>query len=61
MIDIEKLRPILVGYKEYFPSHWDNEKYKWEAIKHFQECWNIEAENFGEMFKQATEKIKRSN
>lgn len=37
MIDLEKLNPILEGYKAYFPSHWDDEKYKWEAIKHFQE------------------------
>ena len=56
MIDIVKLRPILAGYKTYFPSHWDDEKYKWEAIKHFQDHWNIDAENFGEMFKEATDK-----
>lgn len=56
MIDLEKLKPILAGYKSYFPSHWVEEKYKWEAIKHFQDNWNIEAENFGEMFKQATDK-----
>lgn len=56
MIDIVKLRPILAGYKAYFPSHWDDEIYKWEAIKHFQDHWNIEAENFGEMFKEATDK-----
>ena len=56
MIDLEKLKPILEGYKAYFPSHWDDEKYKWEAIKHFQDHWDIEAENFGEMFKQATDK-----
>ena len=56
MIDIVKLRPILAGYKAYFPSHWDDEKYKWEAIKHFQDHWNIDAENFGEMFKEATDK-----
>lgn len=56
MIDLEKLNPILEGYKAYFPSHWDDEKYKWEAIKHFQDHWNIDAENFGEMFKQATDK-----
>ena len=56
MIDLEKLNPILEGYKAYFPSHWDNEKYKWEAIKHFQDHWNMDAENFGEMFKQATDK-----
>lgn len=51
MIDTVKLRPILAGYKAYFLSHWDDEKYKWEAIKHFQDHWNIETENFGEMFK----------
>ena len=56
MIDLEKMNPILEGYKAYFPSHWDDEKYKWEAIKHFQDHWNIDAENFGEMFKQATDK-----
>ena len=56
MIDITKLKPILAGYKAYFPSHWEDEKYKWEAIKHFQDHWNIDAENFGEMFKTATDK-----
>ena len=56
MIDSEKLKPILEGYKGYFPLHWDDEKYKWEAIKHFQDHWDIDAKNFGEMFKQATDK-----
>lgn len=56
MIDLEKLKPILEGYKVYFPSHWDDEKYKWEAIKHFRDHWDIVAENFGDMFKQATDK-----
>lgn len=56
MIDLEKLKPILEGYKAYFPSHWDDEKYKWEAVKHFQDHWNIDAENFGDMFKIATDK-----
>lgn len=60
MIDLEKLKPVLEGYKAYFPSHWDDEKYdekfKWEAVKHFQDNWNIESENFGDMFKLATDK-----
>ena len=46
MIDIVKLRPILAGYKAYFPSHWEDEKYKWEAIKHFQDHWNIDADRY---------------
>ena len=56
MINLKKLEPILAGYKAYFPSHWYDEQYKWEAIKHFQEHWDIEAENFGDMFKAATDK-----
>ncbi len=56
MLNLEKLEPILEGYKAYFTSHWDGEKYKWEAVKHFQERWDIDAENFGDMFKIATDK-----
>ena len=56
MINTQKLKPILEGYKAYFPQHWEDEKYKWEAVQHFQDHWDIEAENFGDMFKQATEK-----
>lgn len=43
-------------YKQDFPSFWDNEKYKWEAVQKFQEKWDIEAEDFGAMIKEATSK-----
>ena len=56
MIDKAKLNPILEEYKAYFPAHWKDEKFKWEAVKHFQDHWNIDAENFGDMFKEATDK-----
>lgn len=56
MISIDKLAPVISGYKEYFPTHWAYEKYKWEAVQHFQKYWDIEAENFADMFKQATDK-----
>ena len=56
MIDLNKLRPILAGYKTHFLRHWDDEKYKWEAVKYFQDHWDIEAEDFGEMFKSATDR-----
>ena len=36
MINVEKLKPVLDGYKTYFPTHWIDEKYKWEAIKHLK-------------------------
>ena len=43
-------------YKQDLPSFWEDEKYKWEAVKQFQDNWDIEAEDFGEMFKIATSK-----
>jgi hypothetical protein len=30
-----------------------DELYKWRAVNHFQRHWNLETENFGEMFEQA--------
>ena len=56
MISLDKFKPVLDSYKAYFPIHWSDEKYKWEAIKHFQDNWDIDAENFGDMFKKATDK-----
>ena len=56
MINLEKLKPVLDGYKKYYPTHWSEEKYKWEAVKHFQDHWDIDADDFSEMFKQATDK-----
>lgn len=56
MINVEKLTAILAKYKAHFPVIWKDERYKWEAVKHFQDNWNIHAENFGEMFEQATAK-----
>ncbi len=56
MINIEKLKPVLEGYKLYFPTHIQGEKYKWEAVRHFQTYWDIDAPNFGDMFKIATDK-----
>ena len=60
MIDIEKLTLILSSYKSSFHSTFadkdKNEKYKWEAVKWFQDNWDIEAADFAGMFKKATEK-----
>lgn len=56
MINLNKIVSVIEGYKQYFPEHWEDEKYKWEAVKHFQDNWDIEAENFGTMFKKATDK-----
>ena len=56
MFDQEKLVTVIAAYKDYFPNHWKDEKYKWEAIQYFQEHWNISAENFLDMFMEATDK-----
>lgn len=56
MISIEKLKQVIVGYKKYFPKHWKDENFKWEAIKTFHNNWNMETDDFAEMFKQATSK-----
>ena len=59
MINTEMLTPILESYKKHFLSIWNNERYKWEAVKHFQDYWDIDAENFGAMFEQATAKTSK--
>jgi GTPase subunit of restriction endonuclease len=56
MINIEKLKPALEGYKKYFPEKWPEEKYKWECINIFKKEWNIDAPDFAQMFKAATAK-----
>lgn len=56
MFNQEKLSAVIAAYKEYFPKHWKDEMYKWEAIQHFQKHWDINAENFLDMFMQATDK-----
>ena len=50
MINRDKLNEVLVDYKEDFiPKHWEEESYKWEAIKGFTDNWDIHAENFPDM------------
>lgn len=56
MFNNRKLSAALAAYKQYFPLHWKDEKYKWEAIQHFQNNWDIEAEDFLDMFMEATDK-----
>jgi len=63
MIDKRKLQLILQDYKKDFPKlFWtdkqNNEKYKWVAVKHFQVNWDIDADDFLEMFTQATAKTE---
>ena len=58
MFDKEKFNYMLSRYKSSFQKHWKGEVYKWEAIKWFQDNWDIEADDFAGMFKRATDKAK---
>ena len=56
MINTDKLEQILSEYGKEFSAIWKEEKYKWVAVKHFQDYWDIDAADFGAMFKEATSK-----
>ncbi len=56
MFDSEILKESLTKYKESFSDRWKDERYKWEAVQWFQTHWDINAENFYQMFTEATEK-----
>jgi hypothetical protein len=57
IIDTAELQKVIASYKEAFVSErWADEKYKWVAVKHFQDNWNIEAQDFAEMLKTALAK-----
>ena len=50
------LQSLLQNYMDNFEVINDDkneEYYKWEAVKHFKDNWDVEAENFAEMFKEA--------
>lgn len=55
-MDEKKVQSIIAGYKDYFPNAWADEKYKWEAVQHFQTHWDIHAIDFAEMLKTALDK-----
>jgi predicted RNA-binding protein with PUA-like domain len=53
----EKFEPLIDRYKFYLEEFGlEKEQYKWEAIRHFQQTFNIEAHDFTENFKDAVSK-----
>lgn len=58
MIDRQSLDEVLSQYKENFSSHWEEEKYKWEAIKCFQDNWDINAQDFPAMLSKSLSKTE---
>ena len=55
-IDESKLYSLIEIFKEGFKVNFLEEKYKWEAVKHFQDNWNIDAEDFPTMLSYALSK-----
>lgn len=53
MININNLQEALNEYKSIFPERWKNEKFKWEAVKCFQDNWDIAASDFPAMLDKA--------
>ncbi|MBQ9271490.1 MAG: EVE domain-containing protein [Alphaproteobacteria bacterium] len=56
MINQDKLAKIIAEYKKDFPNRWPDERYKWVAVKCFQDNWDINAPDFLEMFTRAAGK-----
>lgn len=56
MINVEKLKTFIEKYKKDFHKLWKQEQFKWKAVKHFQDHWDINAPDFKTMFSQATAK-----
>lgn len=52
-----RLTEVLVQYKQNFVSKlWGEEKYKWEAVKWFQDNWDVNATDFAEMLNRSLDK-----
>lgn len=55
-IDQEKLQRLVEEYKSDFKENIPLELYKWEAVKHFQDNWDIDAEDFPAMLSRSLSK-----
>lgn len=59
MFNQEKFSNMLKEYKNALKKHWwGNEEFKWKAIHHFQNNWDIRAEDFHSMFKESLSKTE---
>jgi len=51
------MKDVLVDYKlDFVVNEWGNEKYKWEAIKCFQDNGDVNAEDFAGMLHRSLDK-----
>lgn len=53
MFNQQRFNRILTQYKQEFTANWPREKFKWTAVKIFQDNWNIDAVDFAEMLERS--------
>ncbi len=59
MLDEARLKEALVNYKRDFTTfQWENEQYKWKAIRTFQDNWDVNAADFADMLSRALSKTE---
>lgn len=59
MFEKIRLKEILEQYRRDFVSkQWPEERYKWEAVKCFQDNWDVNAPDFKEMLHRSLDKTK---
>ena len=57
MFDKFRLKAALVEYKKRFvQTQWPDEKYKWEAVKCFQDNWDVNSDDFARMLTKSLSK-----
>ncbi len=57
MFNRDRLKNVLVHYKQDFAKNqWPEEKYKWEAVKNFQDNWDVNAKDFANMLTRSLAK-----
>lgn len=53
MFDKTRLNKIVAQYKLGFGNWWECEKYRWQAVKTFQDNWDEDAEDFASMLEKS--------
>ena len=56
MFNKERLSEAFDKYKQRFDIRWPEEMYKWEAVKCFQDNWDIDADDFADMLSRSLAK-----
>lgn len=56
MFNKESLAHVIIEYKKQFSKWWPDEQFKWQAVKYFQDNWDIEASDFLEMLTRTLDK-----